>query len=80
MDLSQFIEEKLNFYAEAVIKGHEKIDEHALGEMTFYMSLRRILNQKSTFQDIGMMDAINDTLQELGLIEDTVTFYKLHGK
>jgi len=80
MDLSQFIEEKLNYYADAIITGHEKIDEHALGEMTFYMALRRILTKNATFQDIGMMDAINDTLQELGLIDETVTFYKLHGK
>ncbi len=77
MDLSQQIEDKLNYYAEAIIKGHEKIDEHALGEMTFYMALRRILNGTYTYQDVGLMDAINDTLQELKLIEGTVTFYKL---
>lgn len=79
MDLSNFIESKLNYYADAIINGHEKIDEHALGEMTFYMALRRILQKNATFQDIGMMDAINDTLQELKLIDDTVTFYKIHS-
>lgn len=77
MDLSNFIEEKLNHYADAIITGHEKIDEHALGEMTFYMALRRILNNNATYEDIGLMDAINDTLQELGLLEETVTFYRL---
>jgi hypothetical protein len=76
MELIQFIEEKLNFYAEAVIKGHAKIDEHALGEMNFYMTLRRILNKSYSYQDIGMMDAINDTLQELGIIEQSEIFYK----
>jgi hypothetical protein len=76
MDLSMFIEEKLNYYAESIITGHEKIDEHALGEMTFYMALRRILNSNATYEDIGMMDAINDTLQMLGLIDQTVTFYR----
>ena len=76
MDLSQHIEDKLNYYAEAIIKGHEKIDEHALGEMTFYMALRRILNGTFTYQDVGLMDSINDTLQELGLIKPTTTFYK----
>jgi len=77
MDLSQHIEDKLNYYAEAIIKGHEKIDEHALGEMTFYMALRRILNGTYTFEDVGLMDAINDTLQELELISPDITFYKI---
>ena len=80
MDLSNYIEDKLNYYADAIIKGHEKIDEHALGEMVFYMALRRILNKNATFQDIGLMDAMNDTLQELGLITDDVTFYRLDLK
>ncbi|MFH1052285.1 MAG: hypothetical protein V1779_15300 [bacterium] len=77
MDLAAHIEDKLNYYAEAIIKGHEKIDEHALGEMTFYMALRRILNGTYTYEDVGLMDAINDTLQELKLINSDVTFYKL---
>lgn len=76
MDLSHHIEDKLNYYAEAIIKGHEKIDEHALGEMTFYMALRRILNGTYTYEDVGLMDAINDTLQELKLISPDITFYK----
>ena len=77
MDLSQYIEDKLNYYADAIIKGHEKIDEHALGEMTFYMALRRILNGTFTYQDVGLMDSINDTLQELKLITSNITFYKI---
>ena len=77
MELSQLIEDKLNYYADAIIKGHDKIDEHAFGEMKFYMALRRIINNKSTFEDIGMMDAINDTLQILGLISEDITFYKM---
>jgi len=77
MDLSQHIEDKLNYYAEAIIKGHEKIDEHALGEMTFYMALRRILSGNYTYEDVGLMDAINDTLQELNLISSDITFYKI---
>jgi hypothetical protein len=77
MDLAKFIEDKLNYYADAIIKGHEQIDEHALGEMTFYMALRRILLKKHTFQDVGMMDAVNDTLQELKLIPSNTSFYKI---
>ena len=76
MDLNSFIEQKLNRYAKAIIDGSAKIDEHALGEMFFYMALRRVLTGKATYQDIGMMDAINDTLQEKGIVEASKTFYK----
>ena len=77
MNMSDFIEEKLNYYADAIINGHDKIDEHAFGEMKFYMTLRRVINNKATLEDVGMMDAINDTLQELGLIKPEITFYKM---
>lgn len=76
MELLEFIEMKLNEYAKSVQEGGARIDELALGQMTFYMALRRILTGRATPQDIGMMDAINDVLQELGLIERTKTFYK----
>ena len=48
----------------------------AVGEITFYVALRRVVNNQGTLQDMGMMDAINDTLQTLGLIEEGKTFYK----
>jgi hypothetical protein len=41
------------------------------------MSLRRILDGKANYQDIGLMDAINDTLQDLGIVEAKKTFYNL---
>ncbi|NEP91191.1 MAG: hypothetical protein F6K18_32760 [Okeania sp. SIO2C2] len=76
MELSDFIENKLNDYAKSIIEGSAKRDEIALGEMTFYMTLRRALTGKATLQDIGMLDAINDTLQEKGVIEPGKSFYK----
>ena len=33
------------------------------------MSLRRLFDEKANYQDIGLMDAINDTLQDLGIVE-----------
>lgn len=74
------IEQKLNFYAQKIIDSSAKVDEHALGELVFYMALRRILSGRATIQDIGMMDAINDTLQEAGIIEGHQTFYKVTKK
>jgi hypothetical protein len=34
------------------------------------------LSGKATPQDLGLLDAINDTLQELGIVESGKTFYK----
>jgi len=76
MPLSELIEEKLNYYAQAIITGNTKRDEHAMGELSFYLALRRIINQTANPQDIGLFDAINDTLQAKGLISSKQTFYK----
>ncbi|PZN80799.1 MAG: hypothetical protein DM484_09530 [Candidatus Methylumidiphilus alinenensis] len=76
MNLNDLIEEKLNHYAQKIVSGGNKTDEMAVGEITFYVALRRVVNNQGTLQDMGMMDAINDTLQTLGLIEEGKTFYK----
>ncbi|NEQ10620.1 MAG: hypothetical protein F6K37_33290 [Moorea sp. SIO4E2] len=76
MNLNDLIEEKLNYYAQKIVSGGSKTDEMAVGEITFYVALRRVVNGKGTRQDVGMMDAINDTLQSLGLVEEGKTFYK----
>lgn len=76
MDLINFIEEKLNVYAKKMLEGGAKFDEIAFGELTFYVALRRVQQDKGTMQDIGMMDAINDTMQKLGLIKPGALFYK----
>lgn len=75
--MNEFVETKVNQYAEAIIKGSDKKDAHALGELTFYMAIRRVLKGEATIQDLGMMDAINDTLQEANIIEDGKTFTSL---
>ncbi|MFA6571292.1 MAG: hypothetical protein WCT77_08650 [Bacteroidota bacterium] len=76
MELKDFIEEKLNYYAEGIIKGNQKMDEHAHGELTFYMALRRVVNKNATPEDFGLMDAVNDTLQEFGHIAGDKTFFQ----
>lgn len=76
MELAQFIEDKLRGYADQITDESAKVHEHALGEMTFFMALRRVLAKRGTAQDLGMMDAINDTLQEKGIIEKGATFLK----
>ncbi len=76
MDLTAMVEGKLNQYAERIAEGGSRVDEHALGELVFYMALRRALSGSATPQDLGMLDAVNDTLQELGLIDSGTTFYR----
>ncbi len=43
--------------------------------MVFYMALRRVVSGDATMQDVGMMDAINDTLQEQEIVEAGKKFY-----
>ncbi len=75
MDLKKFAEDKINSYAQMIIEGKDRADELALGELQFYMALRRTLNNRATSQDVGMLDAINDVLQEKGLVKKGTTFY-----
>tara|TARA_B100001964_G_C13829563_1_gene420987 strand:- start:178 stop:309 length:132 start_codon:yes stop_codon:yes gene_type:complete len=38
------------------------------------MVIRRVLKGEQTVQDVGMVDAINDVLQEGGVIDEGKTF------
>ncbi|EAQ67142.1 hypothetical protein MED121_14484 [Marinomonas sp. MED121] len=76
MPLNELIEDKISQYAQALASGHTKKQEHALGEIGFYLALARIKAKKATAEDIGLFDAINDTLQLQGLIANHQTFYK----
>lgn len=76
MEITKFIEEKLNAYAEKIESGSARTDEHALGEMVFYMALRRVIAGKGTPEDLGMMDAINDVLQNKGIVKEGTLFFK----
>lgn len=78
--LEAFVDAKINHYGKAIVTGSDKGDAQAYGELTFYLSLRRVLKKsdsdKPTMQDRGMMDAVNDTLEHLGLIDKKKAFYK----
>lgn len=77
MDLAQLVEEKINESAGRIIKGGTATDDISLGKLTFYMSLRRVQQKKATAEDLGLMDAINDTLQALALVKEGKTFYQV---
>jgi hypothetical protein len=76
MDIAPFVEEKINTFARKILEGGAKVDEHALGELLFYITLRRVLSGKGTPQDLGLVDAVNDTLQQKGIVKPGTTFLK----
>jgi hypothetical protein len=70
-ELLQFTEDKINSYAQRILDATDKGDDSALGELSVYMALRRILkSEERRIQDYGMMDAFNDVIKELGIIQD----------
>ena len=78
MDLKKYTDDNLHKYAQKIADvTSQNIDEHSLGKVQFFMALRRILDGKANYQDIGLVDAINDTLQDLGIVDSKSTFYKL---
>lgn len=76
MNLEDFIENKINTYAQNIIDKGDKYDQLAIGEISFYLSLRNVVKGKATKQDIGLIDAVNDTLQALKIINADESFYK----
>lgn len=76
MQLEDFIQDKLQHYGSEIRKHDGDTEDHALGAVLFYAALRRTVSGKATRQDLGMLGAVNDTLQELGIIDSKETFFK----
>ncbi|EGY29465.1 hypothetical protein Rin_00005510 [Candidatus Regiella insecticola 5.15] len=57
----------------------DSLDDVAVGKLLFYTSLREALKGKGCKlgnKEVGLLDAINDTLQHLKLVAPGKTFYK----
>ncbi len=76
MDSNLFIDKKINHYANMILEDKGKGDQQAIGELSFYLALRRVKNGKFTAEDLGLMDAINDFLRHQGIVNNTTLFYK----
>jgi hypothetical protein len=63
-------------YLEKVDPGKSNLNEHAAGELRFYIALQHVLGGNLAHYHVGMIDAVNDMLQELGVISSNETFYK----
>jgi hypothetical protein len=57
MDLCLFAEDQITHYAREIVAGGPKLDEHAVGEMLFYIAMRRALMSQRP-QDLSLMDAV----------------------
>lgn len=75
-EFETWLEESIDAAAQAVLKPSKGItsDEIAFGKLGLYLGLRRELKGKRTPQDLGLLGAINDTLQALGVLEGDETF------
>lgn len=82
-ELLAFVEKKIINYANNIINLDDAHDNSALGELMVYLNLRNILKGgKGDMQAHGMLDAIDDILEKMGLIEKTkgIKFYQLCKK
>lgn len=76
-ELRAFVDQKINKFAQQIVDKSDKVDEYAVGEISFYMVARRIIDGTSTLSDKGMVDAINDVLVKFGKLEKTNEFLNL---
>lgn len=84
-ELVKFVDEKIGKYSEVLAEltreeqtGASKLNQHALGELEFYCNLSVVLERgikKDEPVVAGMMDGINDLLQDVGIIRDGTTFF-----
>ncbi|CAB5539367.1 Uncharacterised protein [Pseudomonas putida] len=77
-DFAAFVETQIDRAAQKIIdSSNQRYDEHAHGKLSYLLSLRRVMSQKATAEDLGRQDAINDVLQALKIIEPNKTYLSL---
>lgn len=75
--LKLFANEQINIAAQRIIDKSDRADEIAAGKIEFFIALRSVLSGDLDKRELGLLDAINDTLQYIGLVDSSKTFYKL---
>lgn len=71
-----FVETQLNIAAQNIIDKGDKVDEISSGKIDFFIALKSALNDNLDKRELGLLDAVNDTLQHLQLVEKDKTFYR----
>jgi hypothetical protein len=77
MELNEYLEQAITRNVAKLSDKLQGNDEIALAALTFLFALKRVVAKKATASDVGTMDAINDTLQFLDLLESKKVFYKV---
>jgi hypothetical protein len=80
-DFEKFLEDQIHLVEQRLHNSKSaKLDDLAFGKLGFYLALRRTLQGTSTPEDLGLMDAVNDVLQALRLLDSDETFLGGVGK
>ncbi|MPQ70644.1 MULTISPECIES: hypothetical protein [Pseudomonas] len=75
-DLLSNTESQINQAALSIADGKKDMaNDNAVGKLLFLCALHRVLDGKPHPGDLGMMDGINDCLQQLGLVDTSKTFF-----
>ena len=70
-----FLEVQINAAAKQIQdKKNPGLDHTAYGQLSYLLSMRRVVDGTSTKEDLGVHDAINDVLQHLGIIDANKTY------
>ncbi|KPZ29012.1 Uncharacterized protein ALO38_03750 [Pseudomonas coronafaciens pv. zizaniae] len=78
-EFAAFVEEQITLVSGILAdKNANKLGDLAQGKLTFFSALSRVLQGEKNSQDLGMLDAINDSLQALDILksEETLLNYK----
>lgn len=59
------------------VAANNKSAPFAKAELNFYQALERVIKGEADMADLGLMDAINDTLQLLRVVAANKSFYLL---
>ncbi|KTC12293.1 MULTISPECIES: hypothetical protein [Pseudomonas] len=75
-DFLDLVNQRINAAAQNIIdKKNTQLDDISYGKLDVLLALRRALMGNATPEDIGMLDAINDALQALGILQAKETFF-----
>lgn len=86
-ELQKYVSDQIVKYADQLTKltefeqhGASKLNQHAMGQLEFYANLAVVLEEgfstKDNLVSAGIVDAVNDLLQDIGLVPDATTFYQ----
>ncbi|MCE1116746.1 MULTISPECIES: hypothetical protein [Pseudomonas] len=67
-ELEKFVQVKIDEKANIILNERVTHDDAAFGELRIYSCLRRILNGKANLEDIGVLHAVNDLIQAMGIM------------